>query len=150
MITFCRRSPVMMARQPSGKVRPFLRGYFAAIGAAFLVLGGHFWMIESAGSPVPVHDQWLAEGEMLYVPLVERRLTMAPIVHPHAEHRIIPTRLLALALFKLNNHVWDVRLQMTVNALLAATLAALTVIIASRQLGRFTLTMFAAAFGAVF
>jgi hypothetical protein len=86
---------------------------------------------------------------MLYVPLVEHRLTWGLIVHPHAEHRIIPTRLLALALFKLNHHVWDVKLQMTANTFLAAALAALTVVIASRQLGRVTLIGFAAIFGAL-
>src|SRR6187431_2043111 len=111
-----------MTSQPLPQKRTFLGGYLAAIAAAALVLGGHLWMVESAGSPVPVHDQWLAEGEMLYVPLVEGHLTMGAIVHPHAEHRIIPTRLLALGLFKLNHQMWDVRLQMTVNAFLAATL----------------------------
>ncbi|HTO03262.1 MAG TPA: hypothetical protein VL069_06140, partial [Opitutus sp.] len=109
----------------------------------------HFWMIDHAASPVPVHDQWQAEGEMLYVPLIENRLTVSAITHPHAEHRIIPTRLLALGLFKLNHHVWDVRLQMTINALLAAALAALVVVIASRQRGRIALIVFAAAFGAL-
>lgn len=86
---------------------------------------------------------------MLYVPLIEDRLTASAITHPHAEHRIIPTRLLALGLFKLNHHVWDVRLQMTVNAFLAAALAALVVVIASRQLGRSALIIFAGAFGAL-
>jgi hypothetical protein len=122
----------------------------AALSAALFVLGGHLWMIARASSPVPVHDQWLAEGEMLYVPLVEDRLTLTPIIHPHAEHRIVPTRALAVGLFALNDRVWDVRLQMTVNALLAAALTSLFVLIASRVLGPRALVLFALVFGVGF
>ena len=139
----------MTTPPPARPFPDFFRPALAALGAALLVLGGHFWMIERASSPWPVHDQWLAEGEMLYVPIVENRLAWPLLFHAHAEHRIAPTRLLALTLFQLNDRQWDVRLQMTVNSFLAAALAGMLVLVAAPQLGKWTLVWFATGFGAL-
>jgi hypothetical protein len=92
-----------------------------AIAAAITVLGARWKLVEFAGSPVPYHDQWAAEGPVLYQPAVQNRLQLASFLYPHNEHHIVPTKVLAYALFRANGQ-WDARLQMTANAVLASLL----------------------------
>lgn len=128
---------------------PRLPAYLAALATALIVLGGHFLLIERAGSPVPLHDQWQAEAEYIFLPSLDGTLNTHLLFHYHGEHRIVPTRLLALALFKLNNDRWDVRLQMTANAFLAAAFTAFVILFAVRYLHLLSLFLFAAAFSAL-
>lgn len=128
---------------------PRLPAYLAALAAAFLVLGGHFLLIDRAGSPVPLHDQWQAEAEYVFLPSLEGTLNAHLLFHYHGEHRIVPTRLLALALFELNHDRWDVLLQMTFNAFLAAAFTASVVFLSRHFLRPPALLLFAAAFGAL-
>ena len=128
---------------------PRLPAHLAAFAAFLLVLGGHFLLIDRAGSPVPIHDQWQAEAEYVFLPSLEGTLNAHLLFHYHGEHRIVPTRLLALALFKLNHDRWDVLLQMTFNAVLAALLTAALVLLARRFLRPPALLLFATAFGAL-
>jgi hypothetical protein len=126
---------------------PRLPAYLAALAAFLLVLGGHFLLIDRAGSPVPLHDQWQAEAEYVFLPSLKGTLNAHLLFHYHSEHRIVPTRLLALALFKLNDDRWDVLLQMTFNAALAAAFTASLVLLARRHLRPPALLLFATAFG---
>ncbi|MDB6170042.1 MAG: hypothetical protein JWM88_2906, partial [Verrucomicrobia bacterium] len=69
----------------------------------------------------PFQDQWYAVGEDLYLASARGGVPLGHFFQAHNDHRIVPTRLLAFALFSWDRQ-WDVRLQMTVNALLAGAL----------------------------
>ena len=89
-----------------------------------IVCGARLWIADVCGSPAPFWDQWDAEGNKLFVPFLRGELSWWHIVKPHNEHRIVLTRLLALGLFQVNR-MWDPRLEMVVNALIAAGSATL-------------------------
>ncbi len=60
-------------------------------------------------SPLPYLDQWKADvGEILQPVGRGESLSVAQLVHNHAEHRILPTRVASIALLQLN-HEWDNR-----------------------------------------
>ena len=67
-------------------------------------------------------DQWDAEGAFLFKPWIEGTLRIADLFRAHGEHRIVPSRILALGLLQLN-HQWDARLEMTVNAIICGGIA---------------------------
>lgn len=96
------------------------------IAMVLVVVGARLWLIERYGGALPVHDQWTAEGALLLKPFVEGRLHLSDLFIPNNEHRIVPTKLLALALFYLNGQ-WDSRVEMVANTLLCALIAALAV-----------------------
>ncbi len=102
--------------------RPRLPLLLAAFAVFLVVLGTRWTLIARAGSPVPFQDQWYAEAEDLYLPAGAGGVPLAHFFQPHNDHRIVPTRVLAYALLRLNDQ-WDVRAQMLVNAGLAALLA---------------------------
>ena len=89
-----------------------------------VVYGAKLWIVDYAGSPVPFWDQWGAEGMGLFKPFLLGQLSWQTIVTPLNEHRIILTKLLALGLFR-GNGMWDPRLEMVVNATIAAGTATL-------------------------
>ncbi|MDB6170063.1 MAG: hypothetical protein JWM88_2927, partial [Verrucomicrobia bacterium] len=93
----------------------------AAIAAGLVVVGARWVLIERVGSPVPFQDQWYAEGEDLYLAAGRGGVPISHFFQAHNDHRIVPTRVLAYALFKSNDQ-WDVRVQMLANSLLAAAL----------------------------
>jgi hypothetical protein len=99
-----------------------------------LVCGARFWLVDTCGSSVPFWDQWDAEGEALFAPLLQGNLPLSHFFAPHNEHRIVLTRLLALGLFELNG-MWDPRLEMVVNAAIAAGTAALVAGLLLREIG---------------
>ena len=74
-------------------------------------------LIQYAGFPQPVWDQWDAQGLYLYVPYLDGNLTLSALFEPHNEHRILTTRILSLALL-LANGQWDPILEMVVNSIL--------------------------------
>ncbi|QYM79766.1 hypothetical protein K0B96_03875 [Horticoccus luteus] len=101
--------------------------------AAFvlIIFGAKLWFIDTAGSDLPFWDQWDAEGEFLFRPALEGKLTWQDILHPHNEHRIVTSKLYALGLLRANGQ-WDARLEMTCNALVH-TFAALILLLLARQ-----------------
>ena len=100
-----------------------------------VVLGSRWWAVKSVASAIPYWDQWSAEAELLYLlPWLEHRLDPAVFVAPHNEHRVALTRLYSLALLEANGQ-WDPRLQMTVNALIAAAIAVFLGVLLSRIFG---------------
>lgn len=107
-----------------------------------LILGAKLLLIDRYASDLPYWDQWDAEGELLIRPYLESRLTLAHFFQPHNEHRPLFTRLLALGLFMVNDHQWDARLQMVVNAALHAACALLLLNLARRFLPSIGLGLF--------
>lgn len=91
----------------------------AALAAALIVIGARWHLIEAVGSPVPFFDQWVAEGKVVNQPAMNGTLQLGNFFQTHNDHHIVPTRLLAYGLLVWNGQ-WDARVQMTVNALLAA------------------------------
>ncbi len=101
--------------------------------AVFLaIVGLKFWQIDRYGSDLPFWDQWDAEGDRLLRPYLEGTLHFADLFQPHNEHRPVLTRVLALGLFKLNDGIWDARVEMLVNALIHA-LSALCLLAFARR-----------------
>jgi hypothetical protein len=91
-----------------------LSQYFA-FSAALLAI--KIWVIARYGNGTPYWDQWDAEAELLYKPLLLGTLTVGDLFAPHNEHRILTSRLLALGIF-VANKMWSPLLQMVVNAIL--------------------------------
>jgi hypothetical protein len=104
----------MIARQFCSM--PTSRSRFAAIGGCLLaILGFRVLLIARLGSPTPFWDQW-AEAMSVYLPYLSHTLTFDHLVAFHNEHRLLLTRVTALALFLLNG-TWDPILQMLIGAL---------------------------------
>jgi len=109
---------------PAEPVRYSRRAVALATFALVLVIAGaRWWLIGKYSSDVPWLDQWDAEAQGLYQPWQAGTLDLHHWFTPHNEHRILFTRLLAFGLLQLNGQ-WDPRLQMIVNAVLAALVAA--------------------------
>ena len=107
-----------------------LARWFLLAGFCLLIFGGKLWLIDVAGSDLPSWDAWDAEGEVVFRPWLEGWMHAKEIVHPHNEHRVIVTKLVALGLLAAN-HQWDGFLEAVVSAAVH-TLSALVLL----QLGR--------------
>ena len=110
-------------------------------GFALLIFGGKLWLIRVAGSDLPFWDQWDAEGESVYRPWIEGRLTIGDIIQPHNEHRLVTTKLYALGLFAANGQ-WDEYVATTTNAAIDALFALALLLLARRLLRAFWLGAF--------
>jgi hypothetical protein len=109
------------------------------LGFALVIFGGKLGLIHFAGSDLPFWDQWDAESEDVVRPYVEGRLTLSDLTRPHNEHRIIPTKLLALGLLAANRQ-WDALLEMTANALIHVLCAVVCLLVGRRWLTGWRLT----------
>jgi hypothetical protein len=107
--------------------------WFCALAVVLILWGAKLGLVAAAGSDVPLSDQWDAEAAHLYLPHLQGELTLRAWVEPHNEHRIFFTRLLALGLLRVNGQ-WDPKLQLVVNALLAALTLGLLSALVLRQL----------------
>ena len=67
------------------------------LGLVLLIVGAKLWLIDSVGSSLPVWDQIDGEGENAIRPFLEHRLTLDDLWRPHNEHRIVFTKLYAIA-----------------------------------------------------
>jgi hypothetical protein len=67
------------------------------------------------GSAAPYWNQWDGEAANLYNPISNGTFEFSTLFSLHNEHRILTTRLRALALLKINI-IWNPLLQMVVNA----------------------------------
>lgn len=97
----------------------------AAFGVClFLVVVAAKWAtFDRFGSPMPDWDQWDAEASALLVPWLEDDPRfLGQLFAAHNEHRVVLTKLQALAL-TLANGQWDARLEAVVNALLHGLVA---------------------------
>jgi hypothetical protein len=96
---------------------PFSSWMIYPFACAFAVIGAKCWMIDRYGSPTPFWDQWDAEGAFLYPRFLSGTLHFSDLIAPHAEHRILVTRLWSLLLLELEGY-WDPTLQMLANTLI--------------------------------
>ena len=97
----------------------------AAFGVClFLVIVAAKWAtFDRFGSPMPDWDQWDAEASALLVPWLERDPAfLGHLFAAHNEHRVVLTKLQALALTVANGQ-WDARLEAVVNAMLHGLVA---------------------------
>jgi hypothetical protein len=92
-----------------------------------LVLVAQLWLVAAAGTDIPFHDQWDAEGRGLYPTLRDGTASVADLFRPHNEHRIVWTNLLNRGLFSLNGQ-WDPLVQLAAGAFVHAAAAALLVV----------------------
>jgi hypothetical protein len=97
----------------------------AACGVClFLVIVAAKWAtFDRFGSPMPDWDQWDAEASALLVPWLEQDPAfLGHLFAAHNEHRVVLTKLQALALTVANGQ-WDARLEAVVNAMLHGLVA---------------------------
>ena len=121
--------------------------FCVVVGAKFLVLATH-------GSETPYWDQWEGEAANFYLPYLSGSLKLSDWVALHNEHRIFLTRVLGLALLRINGG-WDPILQMMVNAVIHAATIGFLLVVLSRSLdvfgtlllAFFCLLLFAVPFG---
>lgn len=111
-----------LAPRSASTLRPLLYAGLA-IALCCIVAGAKWETIGRFGSAMPDADQWDAEGQHLLVPWFEGGDFLRELFHPHNEHRVVLTKLQALALV-LANGQWDARLEAATNALLHAALGA--------------------------
>lgn len=84
---------------------------FVAIALSRMLVA-HFF-----ASDLPFWDQWDSEGWLLLRPFQSGELTWDVLFSAHNEHRILFTRIIALALYVANNGQWDNLVSLTFNAL---------------------------------
>ncbi len=101
---------------------------------ALFVLGLRWGIADRYGMALPNWDQWDAEEVHLLVPWSQGRLTWAELVYPHNEHRVVVTKLVNLGLTAANGQ-WDQRVEIAVNSLVPALLAAALFCAGRRQVG---------------
>ena len=95
------------------------RRWLLALACLLAVFGARVAFVDQFGTDLPTWDQWGAEGESLILPYEQGRLRFIDLFHPHNEHRVVATKLLALGLYVANGQ-WDARLECVVNAAMMA------------------------------
>jgi len=106
----------------------------SALSLFGLIWGAKLALIERYGVDIPRVDQYDAEGLMTFLPYLQNRLTWEQIYQAHNEHRVVWTKLLALAELIANGQ-WDARLQCVVNAALHGAIAVFLFLYGCRSLG---------------
>ena len=109
--------PTAPARRLSGSI------LWQLAALCLVILGAKLWLIGSYSSPLPFLDQWKGEGAQLLRPWMQGGLRVGDLFAPFNEHRILPGRLLALALFEANARQWDAQVEMVAGAVLHAACA---------------------------
>ncbi|MDB6168533.1 MAG: hypothetical protein JWM88_1397 [Verrucomicrobia bacterium] len=120
MLPATARLPLML-RPPPPSIRLRPATLAALLGAVIFALRSA--TVFYAGSPVPFHDQWIAEATHLFVQDARHALTWHNFFIPNGDHLHVTTRLIAYGLYRLTGR-WDVLAEMLVNnALVAAAFA---------------------------
>jgi hypothetical protein len=117
--------------------------HIAIAGCLAAVLGAKILLIARLGSPTPYWDQWDAEAVGLYLPYFDGTLGLERLLAFHNEHRILLTRVNALALLWLSG-TWDPILQMLANAAIHLAAIGLLVTLLGRLLDHASLLLFLA------
>lgn len=137
-----------MPAAPSRLRQEHSAAMLAIAGLLLLLLAARLWVVRDFASATPFWDQWDAQAAFLFDPWLRGTLAPADLLAAHNEHRILATRLLALALLAANGS-WSPLLEMTVNAFLNVAALGLGLVLAWRAAGRGSLPwLLAAAFAA--
>jgi hypothetical protein len=107
----------------------------AAVALFLFVMGFRWALVDRFGRSLPELDQWDAEARQILEPWYSGDHSLSNLFHAHNEHRIVPTRLVALGL-TIANRQWDQRLEAVVNACIPAAIAVCFLLLASRNLSR--------------
>ncbi|PZR76601.1 MAG: hypothetical protein DLM73_02330 [Chthoniobacterales bacterium] len=102
--------------EPTKFARP-LAACIQSLALIITIVGARLWLISVYSTSLPILDQWDAEAALLFKPWLENTLGFADLFTPHNDHRMFPSRLLALGLLRLNDQ-WDAQLEMVANAAL--------------------------------
>jgi hypothetical protein len=100
-------------------------------------------LVASYATEMPFADQWDAEIDRLYRPLVEGNLRWPDLFSPHNEHRILFTRLLGLSVFGLNEFQFDNVVESFANVLVYAGVFTMLLVPLARELPNRALLPFA-------
>lgn len=95
--------------------------HWLVLSLLLTIVGFNLLLVQYAGFPQPVWDQWDAQALNLYAPYLQGNLSIYSLFEPHNEHRIFNTRLLSLLLLEVNGQ-WDPLLEMFVNVILHVVL----------------------------
>ena len=104
---------------------------FAFIILSAIILISRWYYIENFAVPLPFWDQWDAEGANLLLPWVEGHFKFSDLWKPHNEHRIVPTRILALLCFKWSGY-WNNLNEARLNIVIASAAPIFLIWIISR------------------
>lgn len=129
-------------RTLAARIHPI--GWLPWIALLATIIGARLWLVSLFATGLPIHDQWDAEAAFLFKPWLEGHLTWTDLFRLHNEHRIMPSRLLALGLLRLNGQ-WDAQLQMAVNAILCGIIGIAVTAAAWRFFSRQSIPCLAAA-----
>lgn len=123
-------------------MKPLKRSLYL-LGVALIIFSAKLSLIDTAGSDLPLLDQWDGEAEKVIRPWLEGHLTASGIFASHNEHRIITTKLYALGLVMVGGQ-WNALVATTTNAAIH-TLGAIALLLLTRRWvsGRWTLLMLA-------
>jgi hypothetical protein len=111
----------------------FTRRVTLAVYLACLI--AHVIYVSLYAHEIPFWDQWDAEADRLLRPLQESSLSLGQMFASHNEHRILFSRLLSLALFKLNSGQWNNLVEAYASSVIYAAVPATFVWLASRNGG---------------
>jgi len=127
--------PPAPARRPSARARRGRRGRLVALALALgcVVLGARWRVIEKYATDVPMMDEWDAQGLDELAPWFGGTFGIRNLTNPQNEHRSVLTKVLNLTL-TLANRQWDQRVEMVLNAVWPAAIAALLFYYGSRRL----------------
>ncbi|MCC7634070.1 hypothetical protein [Stenotrophomonas rhizophila] len=124
----------MSNNDPGSPAMRWLSPLTLAMGVGMVALLARLLYIQYFGTPMPFWDQWDGEGASVIKPLVGGTLQFGHLLTPHNEHRIFPTRLVALATY-LATGQWNNVYEARVGALVFCVIPALLVWHALRDAG---------------
>ena len=101
-------------------------------GALAIILGAKLWLIANYGTSTPFWDQW-EEPRQIFRPYLTGELTLRGLLAAHNEHRILLTRLVALAVFIAEGR-WDPIALTLLNAVIHVAAIGLIVVMLARTL----------------
>lgn len=114
-------SPVQISPASS---RSWLRRLIPALLLGLIIFISKLVLVYEYGGEIPFNDEWDAYAAGIFSPALDGTLTWSEFFQPNNEHRILPTKLLAYAGFKMAGNVWDVRLQQVASLLVQAAVFA--------------------------
>lgn len=105
----------------------------SAIALMLVVLGGRLWLVERAGSDLPLWDQWWSDFGTVVLPLSQGTLDFSSLAKAHNEHHLFFQRVILTSLMAVSGR-WEPRDALIVSALARAIgLAVIFLVLARHQ-----------------